>query len=430
MTSVFRVFPDQQLSTVKYAEGPYIVLEDGRRYLDTSAGGTSYAVVGWNHPDVNHALKEQIAKFSHVDYKSWDDPNLERLASLLLSRSENHLDKVYFSGSSGSEACEAAMKMSYQYHYDQGHPEKKWFISREQSYHGSTSDALVLGERPNLEFFRPMLSPYRARIAMHHPLYCRRSGETLEEYGLRSAQNLEEKILEIGPDSVAGFVGETIMGGLVGDVPPAPNYWQAVREVCTRYNVHLILDEVYCGTGTSGRIYCCDWDKVSPDFLFIGKTLAAGYGVLSAVLTTSEIEQGILRSQKRLQHTTTHQGHSLSTAAALAVQEIIHSTPLLASVHDTGEAMRSAIKNELGEHEYFRDVRGRGLRFSFEYQCNRLSDFSAKLADNLQKNHSLIVNCKWHRACFTPSLLLSPEQAVFVVDAFCEEFRNLASSWK
>ena len=203
-----------------------------------------------------------------------------------------------------------------------------------------------------------------------------------------------------------------------------------MREVCTRYNVHLILDEVYCGTGTSGRIYCCDWDKVSPDFLFIGKTLAAGYGVLSAVLTTSEIEQGILRSQKRLQHTTTHQGHSLSTAAALAVQEIIHSTPLLASVHDTGEAMRSAIKNELGEHEYFRDVRGRGLRFSFEYQCNRLSDFSAKLADNLQKNHSLIVNCKWHRACFTPSLLLSPEQAVFVVDAFCEEFRNLASSWK
>ena len=430
MSSVLRVFPDQELSTVKYAEGSYLYLENGRKILDMSAGGTSFAIVGWNHPEVNEALIAQIKKFSHIDYKSWNDPNLEKLATLLLSRSENDLNRVYFSGNSGSEACEAAMKISYQCHFDQGYPEKKWFISREQSYHGSTADALVLGERPNLEFFRPMLSPYRARIPMHHPLYLRKPGENLEEYGVRSAKEFEDKILEIGPENVAGFVGETIMGGLVGDVPPAPNYWREIRRVCTKYDVHLILDEVYCGTGTSGKIFCCDWDNVTPDFLFIGKTLAAGYGVLSAVLTNDEIEAVIRRGQNRLQHTTTHQGHSLSVAAALAVQTLVHDSGRLQHVNEVGELMRRQIVENLGQHPFFRDVRGRGLRFSFEYTCDRLPEFSAKLSQSLYKKHSLIINCKWHRACFTPSLLLERETAEVVVSQFCDEFSVLAENWE
>ena len=105
------------------------------------------------------------------------------------------------------------------------------------------------------------------------------------------ADELEEKILEIGPEKVSAFIGETIMGGLVGDVPPAENYWKYIRGVCDRYNIHLIIDEVWCGTGTSGKIYCIDWDEISPDFIFLGKTLGAGYVPISAVLTSSEIEE-------------------------------------------------------------------------------------------------------------------------------------------
>jgi adenosylmethionine-8-amino-7-oxononanoate aminotransferase len=430
MSKVFRVFPkDPKPPFVSKADGVYIYKKNGEKLLDTTAGGTSYSILGWNHPEINSAIKEQLHRFGHLDYKLWSDENTENLADLLVSRANHGLDRVYFCGNSGAEACEAAMKMSYQVHYDLGKPEKKWFISREQSYHGSTSDALVLGERPNLEFFRPMLSPYRARIPMHHPLYLKGENETSDNYAKRSANELEKKILEVGPDNVSGFVGETIMGGLVGDVPPAENYWKYIREVCTRHDVHLILDEVYCGTGTTGKIYCCDWDLVKPDFIFIGKTLAAGYGALSAVITSSEIESIIKNGQGRLQHTTTHQAHSLSVSAALAVQKIIHNDEFLNNVCLLGEYMRKTLTNELGNHSFFYDVRGRGLRFSLEYQCQDKNKFGSKLQSEMENKHKTLINGKWHRVCFTPALILEKTQVNQILDTFISTFKDVAKTF-
>jgi len=430
MSTVFRVFPNDPIPPmVERGEGVYVYTKDGRKILDTSGGGTSYCIVGWSHPSVIAAMEKQLHLFGHMDYKIWSDENVENLADLLLSRAEHGLDRVYFAGNSGAEACEAAMKMSYQVHYDLGRKEKRWFISRTQSYHGSTADALVLGERPNLEFYRPMLSPYRARIPMHHPLYMMEPGETLDDYARRSARQLEEKILEIGPEKVCGFVGETIMGGLVGDVPPAPNYWKNIRETCDRYNVHLILDEVYCGTGTSGKIYCCDWDGVRPDFIFMGKTLAAGYGALSVVVTSSDIEDVVKQIQGRLQHTTTHQAHSLSVAAALAVQQIVHQDEFLSHVRELGDYMRKVLTDELGNHPFFRDIRGRGLRFSFEYQCEDKNEFGSELARIMLERYSILINAKWHRVCFTPSLTLTKVQADEVLLTFISVFKETASRW-
>jgi len=427
---VFRVFPNEPFPpTVKKTEGIYIHLKDGKRILDTTSGWNSFAILGGGHPFVLQAMQEQLKRFTHIDYKHWTDENVEVLADLLLSKAEHSLDRVYFSGNSGAEAVEAAMKISYQVHQDLGRKEKKWFISREQSYHGATADALSLGERPNLEFYRKMLSPYRARIPMHHPLYRMKSDETLDEYARRSSQELEEKILEIGPDKVCAFLGETMMGGLVGDVPPAPNYWRYIREVCSKYEVHLILDEVYCGTGSSGKIYCCDWDKVTPDFILISKTLAAGYGPLSAVVTSSEIEKVIKSVQGRLQHTTTNQAHSLSVAAAVAVQKIIHDDTLLTHINHIGNYMRQSLVKELGDHEFFRDVRGRGLRFSLEYQCERMNEFGGKLADILLQKHSILISGKWHRVSFTPAFIIEKKEADMVLDCFIEEFILLARQW-
>lgn len=428
-SSVFRVFPNDPVPPfVDRAEGVYVLAKDGRKILDTSGGGTSYAILGWCHPEVNAAIERQSKRFCHMDYKIWSDDNVEELAKLLVSRADHGLDRVYFAGNSGAEACEAAMKMSYQVHHDLGNTKKQWFISREQSYHGSTADALALGERPNLEFYRPMLSPYRARIPMHHPLYLRRDDETLDEYALRSAGQLESKILEIGPEKVCAFVGETIMGGLVGDVPPAPNYWKYIRAVCDKYDVHLILDEVYCGTGTSGKIYCCDYDAVRPDFLFIGKTLAAGYGALSAVITSKAIEDVIRQVQGRLQHTTTHQAHSLSVAAALAVQKVVHDDAFLDHVSSLGNYMRQTLVDELGSLPLFRDVRGRGLRFSFEYKVENPNQFGTLLAARVLEKHQILINAKWHRVCFTPGLILTREQADRVLTACVSEIRELAKT--
>jgi adenosylmethionine-8-amino-7-oxononanoate aminotransferase len=425
---LFRVFPNDPIpSYVDYAKGIYIYTKEGEKILDMSAGGTSYAVLGWQHPDVNKLLHRQVDRFGHMDYKLWSDEHTDELAELLISRAEHGLKKVYFSGNSGAEACESVMKMSFQAHYDQGKKDKKWFISRMQSYHGATSDALALGERPNLEFYRDTLSPYRARISMHHPLYLKRDDESLDDYAKRSAQELEDKILEIGPENVAGFIGETIMGGLVGDVPPAPNYWKYIREICTKYDVHLILDEVYCGTGSSGKIYCCDWDNITPDFIFIGKTLAAGYGALSAVITSDEIANIIKDGQGRLQHTTTHQAHSLSVAAALGVQQVIHNDQFLEHVNTLGKYMRDIITDQLGHSSIYRDVRGRGLRFSFEYKCENIdnNEFGTILSNNMLEKHNIMINAKWHRVSFTPPLIITKEEADKTLECLFSEIRLL-----
>ncbi len=429
MSDLFRVFPNDPVPPfVEKSEGIYIYLKDGTKYLDTTAGSTSYSILGWKHQDVMKAMNEQMNRFCHMDYKMWSDENAEELASLLLSKAEHGLDKVYFAGNSGAEACEASMKISYQAHYDSGNLNKTWFISRNQSYHGATTDALALGERPNLNFYKPLHPSHRTQISQHHYLHMSHEGETLDEYARRSAKELEDKILEIGAENVAGFVAETIMGGLVGDVPPAPNYWKYIREICDKYNVHLILDEVYCGTGTSGKIFCCDWDGITPDFIFIGKTLAAGYAPLNAVITSSKIENIIKNGQGRLQHTTTHQAYSLGVAAALAVQKIIHQDRFLEHIQKMGCYFRDTLYSELNNHDFFYDIRGRGLRFSLEYKCNDKSGFGSKLENIMRDKHNILINAKWHRVCFTPGLIITKDEADRVLDNFVSVFKDVANN--
>ena len=163
------------------------------------------------------------------------------------------------------------------------------------------------------------------KIKEHNKYRHKKKNETDLEYSLRSANHLEKKIKEIGAENIAGFIGETMLGGLIGDVPPTKNYWKLIRKkICDKYDIHLILDEVWCGTGTSEKYHCIEWDSVTPDFLFICKTLAAGYMPISAILTHNKIENIIKNGQGQIQYSNTFQGHSVSTAAALAVQKIIN----------------------------------------------------------------------------------------------------------
>ena len=428
---IFRVFLDnRELPLVSGATRSSILVGQSK-FLDTTAGGTSYAILGWNDPRVNDAVTTQLKKFGHIDYKIWNDPNLELLAQTILQNPSAELSKVYFAGNSGAEACEAAMKMSYQAHQITGNLEKKWFISRKQSYHGSTSDALVLGDRPNLDFYKPMLSPFRTNVSMHHYKKNSLSGESENDYADRCAVELEEKILEIGPENVAAFVGETIMGGLVGDVPPVGDYWKKIKLVCEKYNVHLILDEVYCGTGTSGTYFCFEQDDVSPDFVFIGKTLAAGYGAISAVITTNTIYDIISSSiEKRLQHTTTHQAHSLSIAAALEIQQIVSDKHFLEDVSKKGEYFRMLLADGLRNFDFIIDIRGRGLRFSVEHDIKDQENFGKKFEEIAKANYNVLFNAKWHRICLTPPLIIDLKEIEIAARAAISTFDLLANDFK
>ena len=153
MTNVFRVYPNKKLIKVSRGFGSFLFTREYGKILDTTGGASSFAILGHNHPKVVKAIKKQLSKFSHIDYKIFNDENIETLSNILTKNSRSNLKKVYFSGNSGAESCEAALRLSYQIRKLENKSSKKWFISRMQSYHGSTADALSLGQRPNLEFF-------------------------------------------------------------------------------------------------------------------------------------------------------------------------------------------------------------------------------------------------------------------------------------
>ena len=267
MTLVRNYFNNINYPEISKTKGSYIFTKK-KKILDVTAGTNSHAIVGYQNPIVLNDIRSQLNHYTHVDYKTWNDKNLELLSNLISSNNIQKLKNVYFCGNSGSEACEAAIYLSYQYHYLNGNSQKKIILSRKQSYHGMTLNSLSLGDRPNLDIFKKLLPKNRHKVSMHHYLYNKNNNESLKQYGLRSAKELEDKIIKLGPENIAAFVGETIMGGLVGDVPPAPNYWKEIRKICNKYKIHLILDECYCGTGTTGKYFCCDWDQITPDIIF------------------------------------------------------------------------------------------------------------------------------------------------------------------
>ena len=410
-------------------KGIYLFTKNKKKYIDSTSGITGSNILGWGNNQIENDIIHQLKKIPFIDYKYFNDENREKLSKLLLSNSENKLDGVFFVGGAGSEACEAAMKLSYQYHFAKGNKEKKWIISRKQSYHGSGSDAMSLGDRKNLRIFKYFFPRYRAKINEHNIYRHKKISETIEEYSLRSANELEEKILKIGPKNVCAFVAETIMGGLVGDVPPAKDYWKNIRKICDKYNVHLILDEVWCGTGTSGKSFCIDYDKITPDFLFVGKTLAAGYAPVSAVITRKKFTDFIKSKLGAIQISTTHQGHSLGISAALSVQKIIQNKKFLRNVFMNGNYMRQTIESELKKESFYKNVRGRGLRNSMEYQCENNHLFGQILTNVAKNKHNLILSAKWHRVTFSQAINISKKEIDVILDKFFQTFKFCQNNW-
>ena len=419
-------FPNPE--NIVKGEGIYLYTKN-KKYTDATSGLTGTAILGWKNMSVNFAINNQLKKIPHVDYKYFRDENREKLAKLLLSKAKHKLNKIFFVGASGGEACEAAMKISYQYNCAKGNPEKKWFISRKQSYHGSGSDAMSLGDRPNLQFYKPFFPKFRSKIQEHNIYRGKRKDESVEDYENRSVNDLEKKIISLGPKNVSGFVAETMMGGLIGDVPPTKNYWKKIRKVCDKYKVHLILDEVWCGTGTSGKIYCIDWDEITPDIIFMGKTLAAGYFPVSAIVTKKEIGETIKKKFDAIQFSTTHQGHSVGIAASLAVQKIIHKKNFLNNVNKNGNYLRRTIYEELKNHEFFSNVRGRGLRNSLEYKCDNQHLFGVALTEFAKEKLNLLISAKWHRVCLCHAININKKDIDHILEKFIYCFKSVSNNW-
>ncbi len=372
MTShVFHRDPRHAYPVAVRGEGAYLYDRGGKRYLDAS-GGAAVSCLGHSDAAVVKAIQDQLAKlpFAHTSFFS-NEP-MEALADALAAHAPASLDKVYLV-SGGSEAIEAALKLARQYFVDKGEPQRRHLIARRQSYHGNTLGALAVGG--NL-WRRSQFEPLLIDVAHVSPCYAyrgRQAGESDDDYAGRLATELESEIRRLGGDQVMAFVAETVAGATLGAVPPVPGYFRRIREVCDRYGVLLILDEVMCGMGRCGSLWAFEQEGIVPDLVTIAKGLGAGYQPIGAVLVAKRIYEAIIGGSGFFQHGHTYLGHAAACAGALAVQERLHRGGLLARVAPLGVQLEARLRGAFGAHPNVGDIRGRGLFWGLELVQDRAS---------------------------------------------------------
>ena len=370
------------------SNGCYIFDDSGNRYLDGS-GGAAVSCLGHADPEVVQAIQDQTSKmaFAHTGFFSSDPA--EELAELLIKYAPGDLDRVYFV-SGGSESIEAALKLARQYHIENGEPNRRHIIARRQSYHGNTLGALAAGGN---KWRRDQFEPILINVSHVAPCYeyiDKSNQEKTYEYGQRVAQELEDEILRLGSDTVMAFIVEPVVGATMGAVPAVQGYFKRIEEVCKKYGVLLILDEVMCGMGRTGYLYAAEADNISPDILCIAKGLGAGYQPIGAMLCTKKIYDVIGGGTGFFQHGHTYMGHPVACAAGLAVVQAIIDRDLLKSVKQRSAQLLNELKNQFNTHLNVGDIRGRGLFIGLELVKDRDTkkpfDPSLKIAANIKRS--------------------------------------------
>jgi len=354
-----------------HGEGLFLYDASGKRYLDAS-GGAAVSCLGHGHPAVREAIKRQVDRLGYAHTGYFTNEPQELLADELIAHAPRGLTRAFFV-TGGSEATEAALKLARQYHVECGRPERRHFISRKFSYHGNTLGALsVSGHHTRRETYLPLLGEV-SHISACFAYRGKQGGETDDSYGARVANELEAAILRAGPATVAAFIAEPVVGATIGAVAAVPGYFRRIREICDRYDVLLILDEVMCGMGRTGTLHACEQEGIAPDLLLLAKGLGAGYQPIGAMMVSEKIYQAIASGTGSFNHGHTYMGHAVGCAAALAVQQVIKDEDLLSNVQSQGVLLENLLRERFGSHPRIGDIRGRGLLHAIEIVEDRRS---------------------------------------------------------
>ena len=368
-SNIFPRHTSYELPISSYGDGCYIIDNNGKKYLDASCGA-AVSCLGHSDKSVQEAIIKQTEKLAFAHTSFFTSEPAEELANLLSKNSPIGLDKVYFV-SSGSEAIEASLKLAKQYFNEIGKPKKHRVISRKQSYHGNTLGALAVGGNIwRRSFFEDLL----LETSLISPCYKYRhqdSSESEIQYGLRIANELEDEIIRVGPENVMAFIAEPVVGATAGALTAVEGYFQRIREICTKYDVLLILDEVMCGMGRTGSLFACDDEKIIPDIITIAKGLGAGYQPIGAMICQNFIYEAIAKGSGFFQHGHTYLGHPVACAASLAVLKKLINNNFPDQVKEKGKYLQKNLEITLGQNQYIGDIRGRGLFRGIEIVKNR-----------------------------------------------------------
>ena len=349
------------------ADGIYLYDTDGNRYIDASSGPCA-ANLGHGDKRVGEAIAKQLAKFAYCHPALSSQPRAdlsERIAQVAPgSMNTSHLC------SGGSEAVEGAIKFARQYHVERGNTQKHMIISRHESYHGATLGAMsATGDARKWGKFAPLRQQW-PKIRQPSDLRCP-PGMTFEDHALQCARELEEAIHYAGPDNVAAFIA-TPVGGAASDyaLMPPPEYWQTIRDICDRYDVLLIADEVVTGYGRTGRWFGMEHFGVQADIMATAKGISGVYAPLGAITLTDEVSEPFRTGDAVFGHGFTNGGHPLSCAAGIAVIDAMEEDGLVENSASVGAYLHSQ-KDRFLDHPTVMHVRGTGLLMSLELVADK-----------------------------------------------------------
>jgi len=411
-------------------EGVYITDRNDNRLLDAFAG--LYCVnVGYGRTEIAEAIAKQAQELAY--YHAYVGHGTEAsitLSKMIIDRAPENMSKVYY-GLSGSDANETNIKLVWYYNNVLGRPAKKKIISRWRGYHGS---GLMTGSLTGLELFHKQFDlPLAPVIHTEAPYYYRRTDAAMseEEFSADCAAKLEELILAEGPDTIAAFIGEPVLG-TGGLVPPPSGYWAAIQAVLKKYDILLIADEVVTGFGRLGSMFGSDHYGIEADIITSAKGLTSAYAPLSASIISDRVwkvlEQGT-DEFGAIGHGWTYSAHPICAAAGVANLKLIDEMSLVSNAKDTGAYFNTAMTDALGDHPNVGEVRGEGLLVAVEFVEDKSSrtPLDPALTTGARIAAALLKRGVIARAMpqgdimgFAPPLCLTKEEADIIVSAMTE----------
>lgn len=355
-------------------EGVFIDDASGNRLLDGFAG--LYCVnVGYGRHAISDAIAEQAQKLAY--YHAYVGHGTEAsitLSKMILDRAPDNMSKVYF-GLSGSDANETNVKIVWYYNNVLGRPEKKKIISRWRGYHGS---GLMTGSLTGLELFHKQFDlPLPQVIHTEAPYYYHRAETAMSEteFSAYCAAELEKLILAEGPDTIAAFIGEPVLG-TGGIVPPPEGYWPAIQAVLTKYDVLLIADEVVTGFGRLGSMFGSDHYGIEADIITLAKGLTSAYAPLSASVISDKVWQVLEQGTDRfgpIGHGWTYSAHPIGAAAGVANLKLVDEMNLVDNAAHVGAYFNQAMQSALVDHPQVGEIRGEGMLCALEFVEDKAS---------------------------------------------------------
>ncbi len=420
-----RLHQEQGPLIIERGEGVYVYDEQGKDYIEGMSGLWS-AALGFSNQRLIRAAQQQLETlpFYHLFSHKAHRPSIE-LAEKLIQMAPVPMSKVFFTNS-GSEANDTVVKLVWYRNHALGKPEKKKFIARTNAYHGITvASASLTGLPANHRGFGLPLPGFLHVGCPHHYRYAL-PGESEEQFADRLAAELEQTILAEGPETIAAFIGEPLMGA-GGVIVPPHTYWTKVQQVCRKYDILVIADEVICGFGRTGNMFGSQTFGIRPDIMVVSKQLSSSYQPIAAVLINDAVYQPIEAQSGELGtlgHGFTASGHPVATAVALENLKIIEEENLVAHAAAMGERMHAALRR-FTDHPLVGEVRGCGLIAAVELVGDKDSKAPYQATGTLGRylagraqQHGLITRAMGDAIAFCPPLIIDEQEMGLLLERF------------